>query len=194
MEQNRFTEAIEKIDALNRGDPNKELHEDRKEAKELLYSFRMTYWLMKVSPNASEALRLAARAQHLCRWEILRDEYPMDRAGYLKWRTTLKILHANKAVGILESCGYDNELIEKVESLILKKKIKTDVEAQTLEDVACLVFLKYHLSNFITKHDPKKIISIIQKTWGKMSDLGHKYALKIEYSEPANKLIKQALA
>ena len=49
----------------------------------------MTGWLERIEPKASEALQLAVRAQHIARWRIARDEYPMGRAGYLAWRKAL---------------------------------------------------------------------------------------------------------
>src|SRR4051812_46418623 len=123
--------AIERFDALNAEDPI---------GKELSYAQRMTTWLEKLEPAASEPLRLAARAQHLMRWKIPRDSYPKDRAGYLKWRTTLYDFHADRAAEVLHDVGYDDVTIARVRSLIRKEKIKADADAQTLEDVICLVF------------------------------------------------------
>src|SRR5436309_359587 len=112
----RFAVAIEKFDALNARDPN---------GKELLYAQRMTQWLHKLEPGASETVQLAARAQHLMRWAIPRNDYPKDRAGYLKWRTTLYDFHATKAAEALRDVGYDDAAVARVQSLIRKEKIKT---------------------------------------------------------------------
>src|SRR5690606_1953193 len=138
--------------------------------------------------------QIAARAQHICRWKIARNEYPMDRVGYLKWRETLKKMHAEITSGILKEVGYDTEFIDRVSFLILKKLIKKDDESQTLEDVICLVFLEYYFEEFAEKHEDEKLIDILQKTWVKMSDKGHSEALKIKYSEKSLSLVKRALA
>ena len=192
-EAEKFQKAIQKIDQENQQDPNSEWWNGQEFPKEFLYSQRMTEWLQKFSPKASEALQLATRSQHICRWTIPRDSYPMDRKGYLQWRTELKGFHANKAEEILQSAGYDQELIERVKSLILKKRMKTDAESQTLEDVVCLVFLEYYLSDFAQKHQEDKVIAILQKTWKKMSDEARKVALSQEYRETDLELIKKAL-
>ena len=93
--------AIEKIDAANSEDPNGETYEGREYPKELLYSLRMTAWLERLEPGASETLRLAVRAQHLRRWTVPRSDYPMDRRGYLRWRTDLKAMHVRMTGEIL---------------------------------------------------------------------------------------------
>jgi len=189
----KFQRAIQKIDQENQQDPNKERWDGQEFPKELLYSQRMTEWLQKFKPESSEALQLATRSQHICRWTIPRDSYPMDRKGYLQWRTELKGFHASKAEEILQSVGYDQELIDRVKSLILKKRMKIDAESQTLEDVVCLVFLEHYFSDFAQKHQEDKVISILQKTWKKMSQEAREVALSQEYPKTDLELIKKAL-
>src|SRR5690242_15101349 len=99
----RFETAIEMIDRVNAGDPNSVTVDGQKVPKELAYARDMTRWLEKIAPDAGEPLRLAARAQHIARWEIPRSSYPMDRIGYLKWRTTLYAYHADRTAEILRS-------------------------------------------------------------------------------------------
>lgn len=194
MKPTQFEVAIALIDKKNSADPNFHESHGMHFPKELLYSQRMSQKLLQFNPNASEALQIAARAQHICRWEIARDEFIMDRAGYFKWRETLKKMHADMTADILKQVGYDDSFIEGVSFLILKKLIKKNEETQTLEDVICLVFLEYYFEAFTEKHEDEKLIDILQKTWVKMSDAGHAEALKIKYSDKSLALIKQALS
>jgi hypothetical protein len=180
----RFTAAIERFDALNAQDPS---------GKEPTYARRMTQWLEKLSPDASEPLRLAARSQHLMRWQIPRDSFPMDRIGYLKWRTTLYDFHADKAADVLREVGYDNATIARVRSLIRKEKLKVDPEMQLLEDVICLVFLENYFAEFARDHDEDKLVRILQKTWKKMSPRGHEAAIGLKLGEREKQLIALAL-
>ncbi len=173
-----------RIDSANGEDPA---------GKEVLYSERMSCWLDKLEPGAGPALRLAARAQHIRRWVIPRSSYPMDRIGYLTWRTTLYKFHAESAAGILRDVGYDDETIARVEGLIRKERIKSDPEAQTLEDVICLVFLENYFAEFAEGHDPEKVIGILRKTWKKMSERGQAEALKLDMPEAARGLVERAL-
>lgn len=190
----KFEKAIALIDEKNAQDLNREIDNGKSQPKELLYSQRMTDCLLDHMPTAPEALQIAVRAQHICRWEIPRKDYPMTKPGYMNWRNDLKKMHANITAEILESVGYDAEFIDRVKFIISKKSFKKDPDSQTLEDVVCLVFLQYYFEDFASKHDTDRLMDIVQKTWKKMSDAAHKKAMTLPYSESSLNLIKQALA
>ncbi|SHI84342.1 DUF4202 domain-containing protein [Algibacter luteus] len=194
MKPTRFETALALIDKKNAEDKNTYQVFGIEYPKELLYSQRMTRKLLQFNPNASKALQIAARAQHICRWKIPRDEYPMDRVGYLKWRETLKKMHAELTAEILNQVGYDQQFVDRVSFLINKKLIKKNEESQTLEDTICLVFLDYYFEEFAAKHEEEKIIDILKKTWVKMSDKGHEAALQLPFSEKSLALVKQAIS
>ena len=188
-----FQNASAWIDAENAQDPNSEIYQSNSYPKELLYSNRMYERLMDFYPNASEAVQIASKAQHICRWKMPRESYPMDRVGYLKWREDLKKFHAQTTAEILERAGYSPAFIDRVSFLIEKKLLKKDAETQLLEDVICLVFLEYYFDAFVQKHDREKMKNIILKTWNKMSENGHQEALKINFSDVNLQLIKDSL-
>ncbi len=189
----RFDRAIGRFDEENANDPNTDLIDGQTQPRELVYARRLTDWLRKLEPNASEALQLAARCQHICRWTIPRDKYPMDRAGYLKWRTELKNFHAAKAGAILREVGYDEETIRKVQDLNLKKNFPKDAECRVLEDALCLLFLEHQFADLAARFDEARMINAVQKTWIKMSPRGRQEALQIPMSEQALGLIAKAL-
>lgn len=179
-DQERFNRAIASFDAANREDPNRELLDSRDYAKELLYAERMSAMLNRYVADASEALQLAARCQHIRRWEIPRTSYPMNRAGYYQWRVRLRDFHAEIAVAMLRQAGYEDDTIARVCSLVKKQSLQLDEEAQTLEDVIVLVFLEGYLEGFIRTHssyDEAKLMDILRKTLKKMSARGREAAL-----------------
>ena len=196
MESDRFSTAIRLFDEANSADPNREIVDGLGQPKELIYGRRMSECLGRFAPDASEAVRLAARCQHIRRWEIPRDSYPRDRAGYLRWRTTLRKFHADAAGEILTSAGYATEIVERVQSLLRKENLKTNPETQVLEDVICLVFLQYYFDDFVGQHahEPEKIVDIVRKTWVKMSDAGHEAALKLVFTDRSKALVLEALS
>ena len=189
----RLAKAFEYFDKANSNDPNRENHNGQEYPKELLYAVRMTEKLNDFSPNASEALRLTARCQHICRWKISRDSYPMNRVGYLQWRRDLKKFHVKKASEILNEIGYGKDLIGKVGFLLEKKQLKKNEDTQTLEDVICLVFLEHYLEPFAKKHTADKTIDILQKTWLKMSKKGQDAVFLLPLSTSAHELITKAV-
>lgn len=193
MSVDKLHKAFALFDQANTQDPNVEVFEGKSYPKELLYAIRMTDRLDTFEPEASEPLKLTARCQHICRWEIPRESYPMDRQGYLKWRQDLKKFHAEKAGQILREVGYSQEIIEKVAFLLEKKQLKKNPETQTLEDVICLVFLEFYFEAFAKKYEEDKLVDILQKTWRKMSERGQATALKLPLSPNALDLIGKAM-
>lgn len=188
----QFKKAIEAFDAYNENDPNKEEYNGKVFSKEVLYAYRMTERLNQFAPDASEYVKLAARCQHIGRWEIIRDHFPMDKKGYLQWRNQEKIHHAKVADEILKTCQHDSETIDKVKFLVLKKELFTNTDTQLLEDVICLVFIEFYIETFAAKHDDDKVVDIIKKTLKKMSSKGIDAALKISVSKKIASLIQQA--
>ncbi|OAX80035.1 hypothetical protein ACJ72_05640 [Emergomyces africanus] len=190
----KFDKALVRIDDAHREDPNIVSVDGSQVPYELHYANTMTKYLDLRDSSASEILRLAVRAQHLRRWEIPRSSYPMTRPGYFAWRTALKNRQADIAEEICLDCGYDADEAGRVASLVRKENMKQDEECQTLEDVACLVFLDDQFEKFEKEHDEEKIVGILKKTWAKMSQRGHELALQIKMSDRAKALVTKALS
>jgi hypothetical protein len=182
MSGTHFEHAIALIDGAHAEDPNRERLDGQELPSELLYAERMSDMLERFAPEASEALRLAVRCQHLRRWKIPRSDYPMTSEGYQQWRTRLMKYHAELASEILRAAGYDDTLIGRVQSLVRKERLKTDPEAQTLEDVTVLVFLENYLAQFVRDHsqyDEAKLTNILRRIVRKMSQRGREAALTL---------------
>jgi len=186
----KFDAAIRRFDEENARDPNQEQGRPR----ELLYAERLSGWVLKLCPEAGEVLRLAARCQHICRWQSPRENYPMTRAGYLKWRADLKKFHAEKSGGILREVGYDEATIRQVQDLNLKKNFPADVKCRVLEDALCLVFLEHQFAALAAKSDDEKMINAVRKSWEKMTGAARAEALKLPYGDREMTLIKRALS
>ncbi len=190
----KLQSVLDEIDEINRQDQNQEIVDGIAQPKELLYGQRMSECLHTYWPNASELLQIAVRAQHLKRWHIARKEYPMGKAGYYAWRTALGVFHAETAQELMLSKGYSEQEANQTASMLKKERLKSNPDAQTLEDVACLVFLMHYFGPFAEKHSNEKIISIVQKTWKKMSDQAKDIALSLTLPPHLGKLVAQALS
>lgn len=190
----RLTTAIAGIDAANGKDPNTIEIDGAHVPAELVYGERMSAMLARVYPDASELLQLAVRAQHIRRWEIPRDSYPMDRPGYLRWRKELGRKHAEWAGEILETAGYDAEDIARVGALLRKENLRRDAETQALEDIAALVFLAHYADDFAAKHPAEKVVTILAKTLAKMSPHGQDAAGSLALSPGVQAALEAAIA
>jgi len=185
--------AIAAIDAVHAEDPEREFSGGAEHPKELLYARRMSAWLERLAPQASDALKLAVRCQHLRRWSIARSAFPDDKVGYLRWRKESAIAHAALAGEILGKAGCDADL-KQVQSLIKKERIKHDPDAQLLEDCACLVFIECEFAEFAAKHEEAKLVDILRKSWSKMSPAGQEAALAIDLPPPLRRIIEKAVS
>ncbi len=198
MSSDLYRKAIAAFDQANSEDPNKEASEGKEYPKELLYAQRMTEMQERYAPEASEAVKLAVRAQHIQRWKIPRSDYNMDKPGYMLWRTTLYKFHAETAGKLMEEAGYSQEMIEQVKTIVGKKNLKSNPETQMMEDVVDLVFIEHYMLAFAAQHpeyDEPKWILIVKKTWNKMSERAHDFALsgKIRLPEALVPLILKAV-
>ncbi len=196
----RFERAIALFDAANGADPRRDVGADGKPCpRELLYAQRMTEMLDRYAPDAPEAARLAVRAQHIERWKTPRESYPMDRNGYLQWRTYLYTFHAETAGRLMREAGYDDAMIERVKKAIGKRGRKVNPDTQLVEDVIDLVFIEHYMLEFVGQkpdYSEEKWLDIIRKTWDKMSAPAHAFALsgKLRLPEPLVPLITRATA
>lgn len=192
-DRSRYEDAFERFDQANLEDPDRLTLDGLSQPKALVYAVRMTDRLTQFAPEASEPLRLAARCQHIRRWTIPRAKFPAGRTGYRLWRKTLSVFHAKTAADILRTVGYDEATVSRVETLLRKDNLKSDQEVQTLEDVACLVFLEHYLSDFTSNRDETTVIDVLGKTWRKMSERGRVAALALDISVDLKTLVTRAV-
>ena len=193
MSTENFEMALKEIDRFNSQDPRQKIDDGFAHPQELIYSKSLTEWVLKLDPKASEALRVAARGQHIGRWTIPRSEYPVGRSGYLRWREELKAFHVEKVGKILRDIGYEEDFIERVASLMSKNIMKEDQDAQTLEDGLCLVFFETQFMDLVEKTPADKMKIVVRKTWKKMSPKGQEIALNMKLPIEVKRFLRSPL-
>ena len=192
-ESDRFARAIASIDAANAADPNAMHYGGTDRPKELLHAELLTRWVNTLRPDAPEALRLAARGQHIRRWEHPRSAYPDGRSGYLRWRAGLYTFHAEETAKLLKQSGYEDETVARVSGIIRKQGLGRDPDVQAIEDGLCLVFLETQLDELAGKLDRQKMLTVLRKTWKKMSPVARQLALELTFGPDERELIAEAL-
>lgn len=162
--------------------------------RELAHAGRLSRWVRRLEPQAPEVLLLAARCQHIRRWQIPRESYPSGRVGYLQWRTQLARFHADTAAQLLAEAGYEQDVIDAVRRINLKQNLRSSSDMVVMEDALCLSFLEFELDEFIAKYPAEKVIGVLQKTWQKMSVRAREMALTLPLSSAGLELVTRALA
>lgn len=198
MTIDKLSNTLSAIDEINNQDPNTIIIDGTSQAKELVYGQQMTSCLKQYWPDANELLQIAVRAQHIKRWQLKRTEFAEGKAGYYQWRIAQGKFHAELTTNTMLENGYTNEQAEQCASIIRKENLKTNSDSQTLEDVACLVFLMHYFDEFAAKYTEQgneaKIVRIVQLTWKKMSDEAHDIALTLTLPEHLAVIVGKALA
>lgn len=202
--KNKLERVLSAIDDINHEDINITLVNGEQHPKELIYGQRMTACLTQHWPQASELLQIAVRAQHIKRWHLKRSEFEQGKAGYYQWRIALGKFHAELTATTMQKFGYSVEQAEQTASIICKENLRDKTssqlnsDSQTLEDVACLVFLEHYFDDFAAKYieidNEAKIIRIVQLTWKKMSGDAHNIALELTLPKHLSALVAKALA
>jgi len=188
-ESDNFRKAIAAFDQANAADPHRVDVDGVAVPRELDQARRLSAWVERLDPDASEAARLAARCQHIRRWEVPRETFPAGRAGYLKWRTSMYKFHADIAADVLVQCGYDAETVARVRAVVEKRDLRGNPDAQLVEDALCLVFLETQAPDVIGRIEPAKMREILRKTWAKMSPRGRDAALGLSLPGGAMELL-----
>ena len=192
----RLAAVISDIDRANAEDPRRVTLDGQTAAYETVYARRMAARLASLYPEASELLQIAARAQHIRRWDIPRARYPEGRGGYETWRRACRAHHVAVVSPILARHGYTEAEIAHVAKLIRKDELKRDPESQALENVVAIVFVEHYIGEFLGKYadlTEDKLIDILAKTLRKMSAEGHRAALALPLDETVRGLIDKAL-
>ena len=141
---------------------------------------RAEAWVARLDPEASDALRLAARAHHLRRWALPRSDYPPGRAGYLRWRRAQRERHARDLAAILDDAGVDGSVSVRASQIVAKQGLGSDPEVQTFEDAVSLTFLETELHSVLDRlDDDTKAADIVAKTLAKMSPAGRDQAVAV---------------
>jgi hypothetical protein len=188
MDPALFQAACASIEAAHAADPA--------HPAEQRYAERLVDALRELVPDAPPLLLLAGRCQHLERWVIPRSAYPMDRPGYHAWRRAVHARQGERATVLLREAG-----IPEADALLVgtwvAKQAPRSAQGQALEDAACLVFFRHEVPAFAATHpeyDDARYVTIIQKTWKKLSPRGQALVAAIPFPPPWDERVRRALA
>jgi hypothetical protein len=192
VRDSRLDQAIALIDAANADDPHRLLVRGVLRPKEQAHAELMTEWVLRLRPDASEELQLAARAHHIRRWQLPRANYPAGRQGYLEWKTELRRRHAADLRAILTTAGYPEPSIARACAILQKHGLTRDLEVRTLEDALCLVFLETQFEETAVRLDRPKMINALRMSISKMSEQGREAAVALVLPEHLREMLLEA--
>lgn len=189
----RIQRALSAFESIGRQDPRSVVVDGTVYPRQLGEAQTLLDFVLQLNDNPSLPLFLACHCQHLGRFLSPRDAFPADRAGYKAWRTDASRRSAERAAAILTEMGFESETIEHVVRIVNKQGRATSADVQTMEDALCLAFLTLDAAEFTTRHDDDEMVRILKRSWLKMSDAGHRLALKTPLSPDVQRLVEKAL-
>jgi hypothetical protein len=106
-----------------------------------------------------------------------------------------KIWHSITRPFLATSCKKRVTEIDRVKEIILKKRLKLDVEVQIMENALCLVFPGYQYGGLRRKylHDPEKMVNILYKSLLKMDAHGHAAAGLLNFTDDGLERVREAM-
>mmetsp|Transcript_147082 Transcript_147082/g.472417 ORF Transcript_147082/g.472417 Transcript_147082/m.472417 type:complete len:628 (-) Transcript_147082:106-1989(-) len=152
---------------------------------EASYCAEVERWVLELRGgpiHVPPALRLAARAAHLERGAVSSEGFGEGRQGYLSWRAKARRRQGERLEEILLAVGVERGLVARACALVGKELPIQDVDMQTMEDAACLIFLGHRLCQFQADKDDGTMADILQKTWRKMSPQAQAKAVVLDYT------------
>lgn len=158
-------------------------------AQELLKTFEADLHSVSLEPATGGVFEVSLGGEVLY---SRASEYPRGRRGYLVWRREAAQWHAARLSEIAREAGCDSDETPRLAQLVRKAGARTDPEAQLVEDVACLMFLRHYLGEFARRTDAGKLRSILTRTWRKMSPTARERALALTYSPEHRALLEAA--
>jgi hypothetical protein len=192
LDDNLYHKATLELEKVHGMDTTREIYNGNQYPSESLYSHRMLQMLEKVNAEASNILKLAAQCQHLKRWNIPRGEYPYNRRGYHEWRRVVMEYQLKEMEEILSKVGISNEDILLVTDALRNQGDKSNSNAQIITDTACLVFIKWYMEPFATKHQSEKVTDIMKKTMRKMSETGLQLISRLNLPTTASQILERS--
>ena len=191
MHADLLARSLDRIDRYNDGDPNRV--DDTPLAR--LQGERAHHWVLRLDPDASGALQLAARAHHIGRWELARSEFDEGRNGYLRWRREQKTRHAELLGRVLLAEDVPPKILDRAREIVQKQGLGTDPEVQTFEDAVCLTFIETQFVSTADKlADDDKMVEVVAKTLRKMSRPGIEAAASIALDPRSTGIVRRAAA
>lgn len=188
----RLAAAMVLIDDVNAQDPVEVGGGTDRRPRDLAHAVRMTHWLGVLAPGAPAAQQIAARAAHLGRWELPRDEYPEGRPGYLRWRAEQKRRHAARVRSILAEVGYAEAIADRVATIVAKQDRVDDPDVQLHEDALCLTFLELQFDELTARLGDDHMVDVLRRSLAKMSPEGRAAASSVPLSPHGAKLVAVA--
>ncbi len=152
-------------------------------------------WVLKLKPDADEALQIAALAHDIERaiTGILEKDLD-DYSKIHEYKQEHAIRSANITFDLLKKHQYDDNIIDKVKNLIINHEVGGNEEADLLRDADSIAYFDYNVKFYHEICGDDQIIEKIKFMYNRMSDQSKDIVKKLKFSNKIKTLFEEATA
>jgi len=128
-------------------------------------------WVLKLKPDADEALRIAALAHDIDRAVngSIEDKLPKDLPDIAKVKQQHALRSADITCRMMAKLGYDDNIVKKVRYLIENHESGGNEEANILMNADCMSFFEHNIYFYVKKKGKEKTKNKIRWICKRMS-------------------------
>lgn len=163
---------------------------------EPVHSKLVLKWVLKLKPDADEALKISALSHDIDR--AITGITEKDLKDYTKineFKKEHSIRSANFICEILEKHNYPKEIINKVRHLVENHECGGDEESNILMDADSMAYFDYNIPSYLKRNGKERTIEKIRFMFSRMSNKAKEMVkvLKFKDKEIAS-IVKEAIS
>jgi hypothetical protein len=152
--------------------------------EELIHSRLTLKWLLKLKPDASEALKISAISHDIDRAVnkiIEKDRKPEE--SYEEFKRKHSIRSADIIVNLMKKHNYPEKVIDKVKHLVENHEFGGDTETDILTSADSLAYFEYNLPIYFKRNGKEETIRKIKFMFNRMSKQAQECVKKMKYKD-----------
>lgn len=153
-------------------------------------------WVLKLKPDADEALQIAALSHDIDRGVTGITESDLKDYSKIDEFKREHALRSAQFVGeILEKHQYPPEVIAKVKDLVGKHEVGGAGEADILKDADSIAYFEYNIPLYLERNGEERTRKKIRFMYSRMSGKAKEFVPTLQYDDPViENLVKEAVS
>jgi len=157
---------------------------------ESIHSKLTLKWLLKLNPDADEAMQIAALAHDIDRAITgITEKDLKDFSKIDEFKKEHAIRSAKFICDILEKHDYDKNIIKKVQHLVENHEEGGDNEQTTLMEADSLAYFDYNIPHYFERYGRERTKQKIQFMYKRLKDKPRKLINQIKFEDKEMKLL-----
>lgn len=159
-----------------------------------MHSKLVLKWVLKLKPDADEALQIAALAHDIDRAVTgITEKDLKDHSKINEFRKEHILRSVKITAELLKKYNYDGKTIEKVKGLVEKHESGGDAESDILMSADSLAYFEYNIPGYIKRYGKEKTKKKIQFMYKRLPEKARKLVREMKFKDEVGSLVKEAI-